>query len=214
MSSPKMLYSCAAAALAVAAEQPRANPDQVLKQLQAGNQRYVAGKPTRPNHTTARRAEVAKGQRPGAIILGCSDSRVPPEVIFDQGLGDVFVVRIAGNVATDEVLGSIEYAVEHLGPSLVLVLGHKRCGAVDATLKGAQPEGHVAALVRAIRPAVEEVKGKPGDTLDLAVKANVRRVVGQLSTAKPVLAGLVSKGAIKIAGATYDLDTGAVALVP
>jgi carbonic anhydrase len=203
-----------AAGAAGAADRPRANPDEILKQLQAGNRRFAAGTLSHPNQSAARRLEAAKGQDPAAVILSCSDSRVPPELIFDQGLGDLFVIRIAGNIATNEALGSIQYALEHFSTSLVIVLGHERCGAVDATLKGGQLQGHVATLVEAIRPAVEGVKGQGGDTLDLAVKANIQRVVGQLRTARPVLAGLVSKGAVKVAGAVYDLDTGTVTLLP
>jgi carbonic anhydrase len=199
---------------AAAADAARSNPDQVWKELQAGNRRYVAGRLNHPHQAVSRRTEVARGQHPGATILTCSDSRVPPELIFDVGLGDVFVVRIAGNIANDHVLGSVEYAAEHLGASLLVVLGHERCGAVAATLQGSAPHGHVGSLLQAIQPAVNDVKGKPGDSLDLAIRANVRRVAEELRSSQPVLAELVSKGKVKVVGAIYDLDTGLVSLVP
>ena len=156
---------------------------------------------------------MAKGQHPFAAVLGCSDSRVPPEVVFDEGLGDLFTVRVAGNVATDDVVASLEYAVAHLGPKLIVVLGHERCGAVDATMKGGAPEGHLAALVDRIKPATDAVKGKPGDTLDLAVRQNVANVVKQLRATQPILAKDVASGAVKIVGARYDLDSGLVEIL-
>jgi carbonic anhydrase len=133
--------------------------DQALQELMNGNKRYVAAELAHPNQTAARRAEVAKGQDPFAIIVGCSDSRVPPEIIFDQGLGDLFVTRVAGNIVDDVVLGSIEYAAEHLGVPLIVVLGHKRCGAVEAAAKGGDAPVHIRSLVEAIKPAIKKAKG-------------------------------------------------------
>ena len=186
-------------------------PDAVIAELKAGNQRHVNTNYKKMNHKTlARRMELAKGQHPGAIILSCADSRVPPEIIFDQGLGDLFVLRVAGNIVEDLGLGSIEYAAEHLGPKLVVVLGHERCGAVDATLKGGEAPGHIAALVKKIQPAVEKSKAMPGDKLDNAVITNVQLVVEELKKSQPIIAEMAAQGKIKIVGARYDLDTGVV----
>ncbi len=189
------------------------SPDQALQKLMDGNKRYSEAKQTHPNQTPARREEVAKGQHPFAVIIGCSDSRVPPEIIFDQGLGDLFIIRIAGNVIDNPGLGSIEYGVEHLNVPLVMVLGHEKCGAVDAAVKGGEAPGHIGSLVEAIKPAVEKAKTESGDMLDNAVKENVKMVVAQLKASKPILAEMVKKGKIKIVGARYDLDTGAVELI-
>ena len=190
------------------------NPDAVWKDLTTGNERYIAGKLRHPNQNAKRRAEVAAGQHPVAAVLSCADSRVPPEVIFDQGLGDLFTVRVAGNVATDDVIASLEYAVAHLGPKLIVVLGHERCGAVDATLKGGAPEGHLAVLLDRIKPAAEAAKSHGDDALDYAVRANVQNVVDQLSKTAPILAEKVKEGSVKIVGARYDLDTGKVEILP
>ncbi len=183
-----------------------------LKRLEEGNKRYVADRMIHKRQNTVRRAELAKGQHPFAVILSCSDSRVPPEITFDQGLGDLFVIRTAGHVADDVAIASIEYAVEHLGVRLVMVLGHKRCGAVDATVKGGEVPGQIGKLVAAIKPAVEKAKGKHGDLLDEAVKANTKLVAEKLKSSKPRLAEVAEEGILKIVGAYYDLDTGAVSL--
>ena len=188
--------------------------DEALKRLVEGNKRFVGGKPRHPNQGARRRGEVARGQHPFAVVLGCADSRVPPEVVFDQGLGDLFVVRVAGNIADDAVVGSLEYAVEHLGARLIMVLGHAKCGAVAAAVEaagkpGALP-GHVGSLVNPILPAVQEARGQPGDLLDNAVRANVERVVRRLQSSEPVLAEMVKGGKGKIVGARYDLGTGEV----
>ncbi len=187
--------------------------DQALKQLMEGNRRYVAAKVVHPNQDGARRSEVAGGQHPFAVILGCSDSRVPPEILFDQGIGDLFVVRVAGNIASSDVLGSIEYAAEHLGVALVMVLGHSKCGAVQATVKGGHAEGHVAGLLEAIAPALEAARKKPGDLAENTVTENVKLVMSQIEQSRPVLAELVSGGRLKVMGARYDLDSGRVELV-
>jgi carbonic anhydrase len=138
---------------------------------------------------------------------------VPAELVFDQGFGDLFVIRVAGNIIDDAILGSVEYAAEHLGPRLILVLGHERCGAVDAALGGGHVPGHVSSLVKAIKPAVDTAKGQPGDPLDNAVRANVRRVAGQVRASQPILAKMVAAGKLQVVGARYDLDTGAVEMV-
>ena len=179
-----------------------------------GNKRYVEAKLSHPDQTAQRRIEVAKGQHPFAAIVSCSDSRVPPEIIFDQGLGDLFVIRLAGNILDDAALGSLEYAVEHLGVRYIMVLGHERCGAVDATVKGGEAPGHIGSLVKAIQPAVDKVKNQPGDLLDNAVRANVIMVVQQLKSSGPILEELVRKGDLTIEGARYDLDDGVVEILP
>jgi carbonic anhydrase len=189
------------------------NPDAVLKQLRAGNARFVAGKPVHPDGSVARRRELAKGQNPKAVVLGCSDSRVPPELLFDEGLGDLFVVRVAGNVADPVNLGSVEYAAEHLGTPVVVVLGHHACGAVKATADaGGKAEGNIGAIVQEIAPAVEQARAAPGKEglVNDAAHANARRVAGALTGRSPVLAKLVEEGKLKIVVAVYDLDSGKV----
>src|SRR4029434_4567942 len=162
--------------------------------LAAGNARFVAGNLEHPNQSPARRTKLAEGQRPFAIILGCSDSRTAPEVVFDQGLGDLFVVRTAGNVVDDVALGSIEYAAEHLGASLIVVLGHENCGAVKATLDGGKLPGHLPAIAKAIRPAVKASAGQPGDALNNAVLENARLETQRVAQSKPVLRKFVEEG--------------------
>jgi carbonic anhydrase len=167
-----------------------------------------------PGHVAEARRAVAKGQTPFAIIVGCSDSRVGPEIVFDQGLGDIFVVRTAGEVVDATALGSIEYAVEHLGSSLIVVLGHERCGAVSAAVARAKEPGHIAAVLKAIEPAVEQTKGKPGDPVENAVRAQAVDVAKQLQDAKPILAERVHSGKLKIVAARYVLDSGKVEFLP
>jgi len=181
-----------------------------LSRLLAGNHRYVSGTVAHPNQTAGRRRAVATSQHPFATILSCSDSRVPPEIVFDQGLGDLFVVRVAGNIAEPAGLGSIEYAAEHLGVGLVVVLGHSRCGAVDAAVKGGEAPGHIPTLIEAIMPAVEKTRDQPGDKLDNAVRANALLVAEQLRTSDPVLSHLVQDGKLRVVAARYDLDSGKV----
>ncbi|HTS18241.1 MAG TPA: carbonic anhydrase [Verrucomicrobiae bacterium] len=184
--------------------------DDAITRLKAGNERFVAGNLLHPNATPDRRADVAKGQAPFAIIVGCSDSRVGPEVVFDQGLGDLFVVRTAGNVVDDVALGSIEYAADHLGAPVILVLGHTRCGAVAAAVAGGEAPGHIGSIVEKIEPAVKATKGMAGDPVDNAVRANVRNVVRHLHNASPILSKLIKAGKLRVVGACYDLDSGRV----
>jgi carbonic anhydrase len=209
------LILLAASLRGIYAAEPATNitADEALARLKAGNERFVTGQVTHPNAGADRRAEVAKGQKPYAIVVGCSDSRVGPEVVLDQGLGDLFVVRTAGNVVDDVALGSIEYAAEHFGVPVILVLGHTRCGAVSAAVAGGEVPGHVGSIVEKIKPAVEETKGKEGDAVDNAVRANVRNVVNQLRGAGPILSGLVKAGKLRVVGGCYDLDTGKVGMV-
>ena len=188
-----------------------------LARLIEGNQRYVTTGLVHPDQTAERRKALESQQEPFAVVLTCADSRVPPEVIFDQGLGDLFVVRVAGNILSDTLLGSIEYAVEHLKTPLILVLGHKRCGAVSATVdaveKGTEAPGHIATLVEALRPAVEEVRQAKGDVLDNAIRANVKRVLKELRTTSPILEEKLGTNVLKTAGGYHDLDTGAVEII-
>ena len=184
------------------------------KRLLEGNRRYAAARLSHTNQTAVRRGEIAAGQHPFAVVVGCADSRVPPEILFDQGLGDLFVIRLAGHIVDDAVLASIEYAVEHLGIRYVMVLGHERCGAVEATVKGGDVPGHISSLAAAIRPAVDEAANRPGDKVDNVVRANVARTVRQLKASAPILKERVERGDLTIAGARYDLDEGSVSILP
>lgn len=187
--------------------------DEALAELKAGNARFVKGKAARHNATLKRVQETAAGQHPEAVILGCADSRVPPELIFDEGIGDLFVVRVAGNISQPATLGSIEYAAEHLHVPLVVVLGHHKCGAVKATLEATgAPEGNIGALVGEIQPAVAAAKAKPGKEglVDDAVHANATMAAEQLLSESAVLKHLVEAGKVKIVTAIYDLESGKV----
>jgi carbonic anhydrase len=205
-----------AAAPAGHATKPGPTADKALAMLKKGNARFVAGAMTHPDQGRARLKALAAGQQPFATILSCSDSRVPPEVIFDQGLGDLFVVRVAGNVADPVNLGSVEYAAEHLGVPVVVVLGHHKCGAVKATSEaveaGAKVEGNLGAIVGEISPAVEEARKSPGKEglVNDAAHANVKRTAAAMLERSPPLRKLVEEGRIKIVGAVYDLDTGVI----
>jgi carbonic anhydrase len=188
------------------------NPDAALQKLMEGNQRFVKHQPQYPDQSQARLQEVAQAQHPFATILTCADSRVPVELIFDQGIGDIFDVRIAGNIATPEAIGSIEYAAVLLGTPVLMVLGHERCGAVTAAVQNEPLPGEIGSFVKAILPAVERVKGKPGDAVDNAVVANVQYQIEQLKRS-PLLTERLESGKLKIVGGRYDLDTGSITLV-
>ncbi len=213
----KILSDRSSAEAQAAPELPITNGDQSLQKLLEGNQRYLAGALLHPHQTATRRTAIAQSQRPLAVIFGCADSRVPPEIIFDQGLGDLFVIRLAGHVLTEAALGSIEYAVEEFGVPLVMVLGHERCGAVKAAVeaveRGGTAPGHISSLVDAIKPAVEKAKNLPGDVVDHAVRAHVATVVEQLKSSMPLLAPLVQAGQLKVVGARNDLDEGGVDII-
>jgi carbonic anhydrase len=219
-------------------DQPIVAPAEAISKLKEGNGRYTSGNQQHPHESSEersymatnsyenagmtflgmsaaqaakRRAELTKSQHPFAIIVSCSDSRVPPEMVFDQGLGDLFVLRVAGNVINDESLGSIEYAVDHLAVRLVMVLGHQSCGAVKAAketiaAKGKAP-GHIESLITAIKPAVESTVN---DDLDATIKANVKHVVDALRSSKPILKVKVDSGDVQVIGGCYSLDTGTV----
>jgi carbonic anhydrase len=184
-----------------------------LKKLLDGNKRCAVCKPKYPRQGPRRRKEIAKGQKPFAVVVGCSDSRIPPELVFDQGFGDLFVVRVAGNIADDVALGSVEYAVSHLGTELVVVLGHGSCGAVTAATKGGKAHGHLAPIMKALKPAVQKAKRMSGDLVDNAIRANVELVVHQIRTSEPVLASMVKEGKVDVVGAYYDLESGRVELI-
>jgi carbonic anhydrase len=188
-------------------------PDAALQKLMDGNRRYIQQKRTFPDQSRSRILEVAKGQHPFAIVLGCSDSRVAPEIIFDQGLGDLFEIRVAGNILDDAVVASIEYAAAELGVPLLVILGHERCGAVKAALDGKPVPGHIGSLVAAIKPAVYATKGQPGDAWDNAVRANVKMSVNKLKALSPILAKAVKAGTLKVVGARYDIDSGEVEVI-
>jgi len=201
--------SSSVVALVLAAEHPAASvsADAALAKLKEGNLRFASSEVSQSKPTAARRAETAQEQHPFAIILGCADSRTAPELIFDQNLGDLFVIRTAGNLVDDHALGSIEYAVAHLGARLVVVLGHQRCGAVKAALESDHAPGHIESLVRDIQPAVKAAKGKPGDPLSATVAENARQVAAQIK-AKAALGDLAKE--VRIVSAVYDLDTGKI----
>jgi carbonic anhydrase len=223
------------------ADQPVVPPAEAISRLKDGNGRYTSGNQQHPHESSEertymatnsyenagmiflgmtapeaakRRAELTKSQHPFAIVLGCADSRVPPETVFDQGLGDLFVIRVAGNVIDDHSLGSIEYAVDHLAVRLIVVLGHQRCGAVKAARETiaakAEAPGHIQSLVTAIEPAVEATIK---DDLEATVKANVKNVVQALRSSTPVLKAKIDAGELKVVGAYYSLDTGTVAFM-
>ena len=198
-----------AGSVAVAKDHPvvSVSPDVALTRLKAGNARFVADPVSKGKPTAARRAETAKTQHPFAIIVGCADSRTSPELVFDQNIGDLFVVRTAGNLVDDHGLGSIEYAVDHLGTRLIVVLGHESCGAVKAALASATAPGHVNSLVHDIQPAVEAAKSETGDPLANTVKANARLVAEKIG--KEAELG-EHKSEVRIVTGYYHLDTGAV----
>jgi|GEM_PF-535153 carbonic anhydrase len=186
------------------------NGKQVLRRLIASNRRYAAGRAKNPNQTPEVRQGLVDGQQPMAIIIACADSRVSPEILFDCGLGELFVIRVAGNIATDEVIGSVEYAVEHLGVQLIVVLGHSSCGAVTAAVQGGEAPGHLVHLVKAIQPAVERVEGREGGLVENAIRENVGMVVEQIRASEPFLKKRALAGEVEVVGGYYHLETGLV----
>jgi carbonic anhydrase len=186
-------------------------PDAALAKLLGGNQRFANQTTKKPNQGAFRLQEVAQGQQPFAAILGCADSRVPVEILFDRGLGDLFTVRVAGNVATPEEIGSLEYAAL-LGTKVILVLGHERCGAVTAALANEPVPGQIGSILEQIQPAVVATKGQAGDPLKNAIIANVNNQIVTIKTS-PVLAKLIAADRLKVVGGYYDLDTGLVSQI-
>ena len=202
---------------------PMANipADEALARLREGNRRYVAGvRGLDALVTHARRSDFVQGQEPFAVVLGCSDSRVPVELVFDQGLGDLFVIRVAGNIVAPSQIGSVEFAAERFGTRLVVVLGHTRCGAIQATLDELQQPGerqsrNLASIVGRIRPSVEDLLTtelrRDADALAReAVRANVRVSVGGLRHGSDILERLIERDGLRVVGAEYSLETGAV----
>jgi carbonic anhydrase len=189
------------------------SPELALQQLIDGNKRFMNASPAHPNQDDDRRISLGSGQAPFAAVLACADSRVPPEVLFDQGLGDLFVVRVAGNIINDQLLGSLEYAAIHLDTPLVVVLGHTSCGAIGAVAEGAELEGHIASLAPSIQPAVDKVRGQEGNLTDNAAREVARMTAEQLRTSEPIMADLVKDGKLKIIPAFYDLESGEVSLL-
>lgn len=182
-------------------------PEEALRALREGNARFVAGRVTEPNRNLARVREVAPKQAPFAAVLGCADSRVPVELVFDQGFGDVFVCRAAGNVVTPEIIASLEFGTLVLGSKVLVVLGHSSCGAVAATIAGEPVPGQISTLYQRIQPAVDAV---PSRQLEPVAAENVRMQVRLLRRSSPVVAGLIKEGKLQVVGGMYDLKTGAV----
>ena len=191
-----------------------ASPEEALRLLKEGNARYVANEPVNTDHSLDR-AKRSAGQKPFAAVVACSDSRVAPEIIFDQGLGDIFVVRVAGNFINEDGLASLEFGAAALGVQVIVVLGHTACGAVDATIQSIEdrtlPPGHLPSLVEAIRPAVYDVMpGNPADLLSAAIAQNARLNADKASRSGPVLAELKQAGKLVAVPAVYDIATGKV----
>lgn len=209
-----LLLSLAIPTLAIA--KTEVSPEVALRMLQDGNARFVSGTIKHPNQNTKRRVDTAvKGQHPFAVVLSCADSRVPVEVLFDRGIGDIFVVRDAGNIATITDIGSIEYAVDHLETPLVVVLGHSKCGAVTAAVEGGEAPPNIKAIVDFIAPAVATAKNaapdKSGEALvPAAITANVWQSMSDIYKDSPMMREKVKEGKIKLLGATYDIKTGKV----
>ncbi len=201
---------------AMASAKSAVTPEAALKMLQEGNKRFVTRQAKRPNQTPQRCQETAThGQQPFAAVLSCADSRVPVEVLFDRGIGDIFVVRDAGNIATVTDIGSLEYAVDHLGTSLVVVLGHSQCGAVTAAVQGGEATPNIKAIMAHIAPAVAQARSanpdKSGDALvNPAIAANVLQAMADIFTASPLFREKVKGGSVKVEGAIYDLKSGKV----
>jgi carbonic anhydrase len=189
-------------------------PGEAVELLKAGNMQFVVGKPRHAPYGP-RVAEFANESWPFAVILGCSDARVPIETIFDQLPGNLFVVRVAGNFVNDANLASVEYAIDVLQASLVLVLGHSRCGALRATLAyerdGVRPRGHIPQLVEALLPSVQAARGFPGDWLENAIAHNVARNVGAVLANSEIVSDKVESGEVQVVGGVYNVATGWVA---
>ncbi|GLY32538.1 carbonic anhydrase [Kineosporia sp. NBRC 101731] len=195
-------------------------PQAALERLLRGNRRFITGHARHPDQTVTHLHEIASGQHPFVTTIGCADSRVSPEILFDEGLGDIFDNRVAGNLVDDLLLGSVEFAVEEFATPLILVLGHERCGAISAAVEalesGSTPAGHIGTIVEALRPVVEPLLGTsadPAETIEAAVRANVRAQVQALTEQSSLIAERVAKGEVRVLGARYDLDNGKVTLV-
>jgi carbonic anhydrase len=195
-------------------------PDEILRKLLDGNQRFIKGQTTALGRKPEDFVKLAEQQTPLAVIVGCADSRVPPEILFDQGIGELFVVRVAGNIISGTgaaIKGSIEYAVAELGVPLIMVLGHSNCGAVRSAMKHIHSQdvlpGAINELVNTLKPAVLKVKDQQGDILKNAIKANVEIGMDRLRGLEPILAAQVKAAKVKVVGGVYDLSTGAVSII-
>ena len=193
------------------------DPATALQTLLDGHTRHITERPAHPHQTHDRRTAVADRPRPVAAILGCADARVPPEVLFDQGIGDLFVVRVAGAAVTDLVLGSLAVAVAEMGVPLIVVLGHTRCRAVQLAVETLHGEGeaaeHLTAVVESLLPAVAGLTNQPGDRVAAATRAAVSLAVARLRAAEPVLAPSVREGTLEVAGWLYDVESGIVEML-
>ncbi len=192
--------------------------DDAMAKLMDGNKRFTGGAPVQKDCSAERRGELTKGQHPYATVLSCSDSRVPPELVFDQALGEIFIIRVAGNVVEPTTLGSIEYGAEHLHTPLLVILGHEKCGAVTAALEAkGKPEGNIGAILKKIMPAVEKAKAaKAADkasTLEIAIQENIRNSYQEIMKNSPIVSHLVKEGKLKVVGAEYYLGSGEVKVV-
>jgi carbonic anhydrase len=206
--------------LADDAPAPKRDPASVQALMIEGNKRFINGESAQPRQKPEDFARLAEGQAPLAVIVGCADSRAAPELVFDRGLGELFVVRVAGNVVSGAgafVMGSIEFAVAELGVRLIMVLGHSKCGAVKAAIKHIDAKdtlpGSIDELVATIKPSVTAAKDKPGEQLNNVIEANVKRGVEYLKSQDPIVAAAVKKDEVKVVGAVYELRTGKVAIL-
>jgi carbonic anhydrase len=184
--------------------------NQALAKLKSGNANFVKMKLTHPNSTLARRSDLLRAQHPFAVVVGCSDSRVPTEMIFDQGLGDIFVIRNAGNIMDLSVMGSVEYAVRHLGVNLVVVMGHQFCGAVGAAMSTASDVDSIEAIKKSIQPAIEKCRQDDNLTYENAIKANARMTANSILTKDPAFSEYMKEHNVLVIPAYYNLDTGKV----
>jgi carbonic anhydrase len=189
--------------------------DEIIAMLKQGNERFASGKPTYPHESLMRRAEVAAAQHPVATVIACSDSRVPPELLFDEGIGDLFLVRVIGNIGGADETGSAEYGVEHLGTPLLVVLGHSSCGAVTAAVNHMEVRGNIPPLLAHIKPAVQKaLKAHPelrgNDLVPAAVEANVLHSMQELFARSEIIRARVRNNKLKVVGAIYDLKSGQV----
>ena len=190
----------------------KANPEEAFKELQSGNQHFIANEPQKQDFVK-QREELSKGQAPKVIVVTCSDSRVSPELIFDKGLGEVFVVRTAGNVVDSVAIGSIEYSAEHLGSQILLVLGHSSCGAVKATLGGETPSPYINSIIHMIQPALATCKEhhvEDGKLLDATIEQNVKNQITKVIKDSKIIHELNAEGKLIVIGAVYDIKTGVV----
>jgi carbonic anhydrase len=186
---------------------------EALQVLLAGNERFISGKLEHPNHCEESRKNLVAGQEPIAVVLACADSRVPPVDVFDQGLGDLFILRVAGNVLNDHILGSIEYAVSHLHAPLVMVMGHSSCGAVGAVAQGVKLAGHIATLTPSIDAALKKTKGIEGHWTNNAAMELARATAKKIEESEPIIADMAKDGKVLVVATYYDLDTGVVTIL-